>query len=322
MHVPQWIIFGVFLGMAGGITSDMGYANLPTGSLYNESFMNGKKVLSQVVLMKTYRFAGQVLGFFFAVFIAVLVILPDAFDAFQLVYYTPSLVFIVPVLIRNAINIILGQSGPILYATNKPNLILIYGYVGQVATVIFHTALVLWFQVHELPGGYLFLLVFAPSILGWIISITQHIYIHYRLFPIKVAWWQTVVVPTVTSLICMGISLFTFNFIFTPLYQSVNFFFGLVVFMVVMLGVALLVYFPLLGLFGGWDDSALREFEMVYKISGPSKPIIKPMFTLLKKACQISPLHNRFPLDDAKALEEARELFEMKESNKAQIEKL
>ncbi len=73
-----------------------------------------------------------------------------------------------------------------------------------------------------------------------------------------------------------------------------------------------LVYFPLHGYFGGWDDASLDEFKKVVAISGPSKLIVKAMFKLTRKACKKSPLHNKFPLDDTEALKEAQELYDMK----------
>ncbi|MFX0099829.1 MAG: hypothetical protein ACFFCS_09610 [Candidatus Hodarchaeota archaeon] len=318
-NVPQWIIFGAFLGMAGGITSDMNYANLNVGPQYNESFMNGKKILAQTILKKTYRFAGQILGFFFAVFVVVYMVLPDAFEAFKLYHYYPCLVYIIPCLIRNAINIALGQSGSILYATNKPNLLLLYGYLGQISGAVYHTLLVVVFKVQDMENGIFFLVMWAGNLLGWFFSITQHIYINQKIFKIKIAFWQTFAVPALCSVSCMGIALLAYNYILLPLKEQVGFLIALIPFMIIMIMVAIYVYFPLTALFGGWDDASLEEFRKVVKISGPSKFIVANMYKMLLALCKRSPLHNKFPLDDEAALRESRELDVIKEQSRDKL---
>ncbi|MHA2000338.1 MAG: hypothetical protein ACTSU9_19690 [Promethearchaeota archaeon] len=319
INVPQWIIFSAFAGMAGGIVSDMNYANLGVGALYNESYMNGKKILAQTILKKTFRFSAHVLGFFFAVFGVAYLILPDAFAAFRLVNYYPCLIYIIPSLIRNALNIILSQSGIILYATNKANLILIYAYVGQVSTAIFHTLLVVVFKVQNMAGGIFFLLMFAGSLLGWIFSFSQYIYIHYRIFKIKVALWQTLMAPILSSLTCMGIAFLTYFSLYIPIKNQAGFFMAVIPFIIIMITMALFLYFPLTVFYGGWDDSSLFEFQKVVKISGPSKFMVGPLFKILKKTSKRSPFHNRFPLDEKAALHETRELEIMKKKSRTKL---
>ena len=87
-------------------------------------------------------------------------------------------------------------------------------------------------------------------------------------------------------------------------------------FMIIMILVAIYVYFPLTAIFGGWDDASLKEFRKVVKISGPSKFIVTGMYKMLKKLCKMSPLHNKFPLDDEAALRESRELDIIKEESR------
>lgn len=315
-HVHQWVIFIALAGMAGGIVSDMGYASLSVGPLYNEAYMNEKKILTQTILMKTYRFSAHVLGFFFAVFLVVIWILPDAFAAFRLYNYYACLVFVIPCLIRNALNIILGQSGSILYATNRPNLLLVFAYTGQVTSVIFHSVVVLVLNVPAQPGGMLFLLIFGDSVINWSLAIIQHVYIHFRVFRIRIAWWQTVVVPVLGCLTCMGVAILAYIFLYLPLSGQYGFFVGVLPFIVIMILVAGFLYFPLTAFYGGWDEGALAEFEKVVEISGPSKRIVGPIFKVIKKACQISPLHGKFPLDDEAALRESRELDQLKEESR------
>ncbi|MHA1731192.1 MAG: hypothetical protein ACTSU5_04580 [Promethearchaeota archaeon] len=313
-HVHQWVIFSALVGIAGGITSDMEYARLDVGPLYNEAYMNGKKVLAQTVLMKTFRFSAQLLGFFFAVFAVVWVIIPDAFEAFRLYYYYAALGFIIPCLVRNALNIALGQSGSILYAANKPNLILAFSYANQVAKVVFHTVLVLHSTVLEYPWGMMFLLVFAGGLVDWVFAIAQHVYIHFRVFKIRVARWQTLVVPLLSCVTTTGIAVFFYRVLYLPLRDLYGFFVGVIPFILIMLLVALVLFFPITAAFGGWDDGSVAEFEKVVEISGPSKWLVSPMFRILKRVCAWSPLHGRFPLDDEAALRESRELDALAEA--------
>ena len=73
-----------------------------------------------------------------------------------------------------------------------------------------------------------------------------------------------------------------------------------------------LVYFPLTGFFGGWDDQSLSVLETASKMSGPGKPFAVFLYKSLKKACSHSKFHNRFKMDEANALKEAEELMLIK----------
>jgi hypothetical protein len=313
-NVAQWMLFGAFTGMAGGIVSDINSCRLNVGSLYNESYMNGKKKLAQTVFVKVMRFSCQMLFFFFMIFLSVLYILPEAFEAFNLDNFYPALQFIIPLLIVRTIDILFSQAWPILYATDKPNLLLIFSYSGQILTVIWHTMLVVWLDVPSTPQGFMFCLVFGGAIVGWFLTILQHIYIHYKVIKIKIAWYQTIIAPLLASSICLVLSLSNYYFVFKPLLE-INFFFALVVFMIIMMFVGIFIYFPLVGFFGGWDENSVHEFKKVLAISGPSRFIIKPMFKLVRKMIKKSPFHNKFPLDDTEALIEAQELYKMKQEN-------
>jgi hypothetical protein len=318
-NVSQWIVFGAYAGMAGSITSDIGYANLSVGALYNESYMNGKKRLAQTIMMKTYRFSAQVIGFYFSIFIIVIPILPDAFKAFNLIYYYPCLIYIFPVLIRHTVDIALGQSGSILYAAGKPNVILLYGYLGQATDVLYQVLLVVVFRVQDMAGGVFFLLIFAGSIKGWIFAVTQYIYIHVRIFKLRIAWWQTVVVPVLSCLILMCITLPAYYFIYLPMAAQYGFLIAAIPLIIIMIVVALVGYYPVTALLGGWDTGSIEEFEKVVKISGPSKGIVRPMFALIKKASKLSPLHNKFRLDDEAAVRESQELDKTKAENMSKL---
>ena len=74
-------------------------------------------------------------------------------------------------------------------------------------------------------------------------------------------------------------------------------------------------FFPIDTLAGGWDDDSMREFRKAAIMSGPSKPLVYPMYKIIEFAARISPLHNKFKFDSQPALQEVQELLEIKRKN-------
>jgi hypothetical protein len=82
-----------------------------------------------------------------------------------------------------------------------------------------------------------------------------------------------------------------------------------------------IVYFGLTGLFGGWDDRTLAEFEKAARMSGPSKFMVWPIFLTTRKFAKISPLHGKYSMPFEEALQEARELLALKHASLTQQSK-
>ncbi len=91
---------------------------------------------------------------------------------------------------------------------------------------------------------------------------------------------------------------------------------GASVFLYILFFIVLLfTYVPLTVLLGGWDDYDLFTFGKAIKLSGPSKPLFKPLFKLIlvcRKAAVKMNTHARFPMDHEIAHKQILELMEIK----------
>ncbi len=69
-----------------------------------------------------------------------------------------------------------------------------------------------------------------------------------------------------------------------------------------------LLYFPILGLLGGWDRHGLEQFALAADQAGLAYALYYPAYRLSARLCRLSPLFDRFPIPHAEAQAEAVEL--------------
>jgi hypothetical protein len=77
------------------------------------------------------------------------------------------------------------------------------------------------------------------------------------------------------------------------------------------------VYFPLLGLLGGFDDSMFYIFKKAVAISGPSKPMLTILLKEIGACIKVSRrlhIHGRFGIPYKEAYKEIEELMVMKQN--------
>jgi hypothetical protein len=85
---------------------------------------------------------------------------------------------------------------------------------------------------------------------------------------------------------------------------------SLVMTLVVFLPVVL--YFPLLGLLGGWDAHGLEQFALAAGEAGLAYALYYPAYELSARLCRRSRLYNRFPIPHTEAQAEAEELDQLR----------
>ena len=152
-NVPQYVTFVALQGFAGGIGGYIGKSFLNLTPLYAESYLNGKKKLSQYLLGQSWRYSGQMAFFFLTIFTVVYLVLPDAFRAFGIDYYMNAIPFIIPSIISSAIISFINPANQVLLGANKPNVLFGGQCFEQVLHVIMHLALIVWFKVTLTSAG-------------------------------------------------------------------------------------------------------------------------------------------------------------------------
>jgi O-antigen/teichoic acid export membrane protein len=315
-YLPQYATYATFVGMAGTLIWIIGSATPPMTALYSESFLNGKDKLAEYYLVQAWRYSGLILGFFMTVFLIVYMFLPDAFYAFNILYYMQVIPFILPGLIKGCINSFLSQASAIITGVNKPNYILWSNIVGQILNIFFMTMFMAWMQIQNTGvNGIIFVLVYGDMFSGVIMTIVALIYINYKVFRVRINFWQTFCAPVLSAGITFLVGYLSKLLIYNPLYANFGFYVALIPMILIFIVLGVFIYFPLTVFFGGWDKNNYYSFAKVVKMSGPSKFLVAPMYKIIAKVIDISPLYNKFIVDATEATIEAEELLLMKKSS-------
>jgi hypothetical protein len=311
-NVPQYVTFVALQGMAAGIGGYIGKSFLNLTPLYSESYLNGKKRLSQYLLGQSWRYSGQMAGFFFTIFTVVYFILPDAFLTFGIEFYMEAIPFILPSIAATAIISFINPANQVLTGADKPN-VLFWGQVFEQCIHIFlHNLFIIWWALPTTREGLVFSLVFT-GIIGYIIKdSTMYLYVQLRIFKIKIPVYQTFIAPGISACICILLGLGIKALIYDPIFPVYGFYIAIIGLIPVFIFIALFLYLPLTGFFGGWDNENVAQFEKVVAMSGPSKWVVFPMFRVVRWFIRISPLHDRFGMDSTAATEDALDLYRQK----------
>jgi len=79
--------------------------------------------------------------------------------------------------------------------------------------------------------------------------------------------------------------------------------------------VIIFTYFPLTVMLGGWDDYEMFIFDKAIALSGPSKPVFRPLYKIMMKCVKWAKrigTHGKFPIPYEKAHQQVHELMEIK----------
>jgi hypothetical protein len=316
--IPQYTTFLALSGMIGGIAGlvNWGGVSAPT-PLLAESYLNGKKRLTQYYIAQTFRYITLFQFLFLPTIISVYFVLGKFFVFFNMTNYMLALPFFFSNLVRSLQQPYTSFADALQLGTNHPTSFM-WLCIGQDLLRMFFMPL--WIVWLALPAQY------GLSALVWIIpcgeypaimfkTVAAYVYINKRICPLKVGWWQTAVAPVLAGACVTGLLLAIITFVFTPLDASIGFLPAVGISLGLMILVMLFTYMPLTGALGAWDTDSLREFKQAARMSGPSKWFVWPLYLLTEKACRKSKLFNKFPIKADDAIAEARELLAIKESH-------
>jgi hypothetical protein len=84
----------------------------------------------------------------------------------------------------------------------------------------------------------------------------------------------------------------------------------------------LFFFFPMYGVFGGWDNHTIQVFKEAVEISGPSKFIFMPILKVTLFFGLRSKLHNKFPIPNEEAQAEAVDLMKIRHVKDALVKEI
>jgi hypothetical protein len=184
--------------------------------------------------------------------------------------------------------------------SNKPYLKSMLVAAEQTVRVILALVLLERFQVSALIIAY-FVGLLSKGFAAYFIN-------NKACYPQRFFFWQSLAAP----LLAAGAHHFIMDRIAGLIWQGDQVT-SIIIFFIGVLP-SLPLYMFLYGLFGGWDDATLCEFQQAAEMTGPVRGLVE--WTMVKPsllAARLSPLSNRFPICiRAAAMAEANSLTEEK----------
>jgi hypothetical protein len=324
-YVPQYTTFATLSGLMGGISGfvNWGGVSAPT-PLIAESFLNGKKKLTQYYIAQTWRYIITFQFLFLPSIVAIYTILEQFFIEFKMDNYLLAIPFFIPTLVRNLQQPLTSFADSIQLGTNHPTTLMFLRFTEELMKIFFISLWLVWLRLPDKYGISALLWILPCGELPAILwkTITAYIIIHHKIVPLKINKWQTFLVPILSGSIMFGF-LYTFlHFAFPPLVAIITFIPAIVVAIFVLIIAILVGYLPLTAFLGGWDTQSMKDFRNAAIMSGPSKFFVWPVYTWTERVARVSPLFNKYPIDATDAIKEARELLEMKQKADLEFEKV
>ena len=258
----------------------------------SEAISNGRKILSKYYVAMAYKWGALISGFFCAALLSVAdrFILGASGKDFE-----RAALYVIPLILYYALAFPTWTNDVVQQGSNRPNINMFMTIGEQILRISLVLLLIGKFQIYALIMAYMIALL-VKDIVGYFVN-------HKWIFPLHLYRWQTFVAPLMAGVA----HYFILRYVTGLIWKS-------------DIGTSILIYilsvvlsFPLYsffyGLFGGWDDNTLADFQRAVNISNFAKPITWLFWKTSSFGARLSPLHGRFPVTIyAEAMEEARTL--------------
>lgn len=321
--VPQWTTWTTLSTVASGLANIVTVGSgIQLTSATSESFLNGKKSLAQFYIAQTWKYFTMfafpllvIIGVFLPVILSVALSFQGAEN------YVLAVPFLLPWIVRHLQQPPTSTADMILVGASRPTFLSIIRFCEECLKLFLMTLFIVWLELPQTYGITAIVWLVPCGIYPAILwkTILLWVYIHKRIVPVKIPYWQAFAAPGLASLCMIGVSYLYLGTAWPFLEASVGVIGAGAISLVFALTVLLSVYFFFYSFFGGWDDFGLRTFREAKAMSGPSKPLITFMGWFLELGVKISPLHGRFPIPAERARKEALELMIAKDEVEGRV---
>lgn len=290
--------------MLGHMVTTFNFSGI--GASFAESYLNKKYKLTQYYFQSIYKWLG-LFGFFMIGLLfygaeLINVIIGSNYSYVMLIIQN-FLFLKLALLFSNHMNQFLNGIGKPEYA--------IYLAIAEECTRLF----VLFIMLVVIPSGWM-ALVYSVG-MGWVVRwIAGLILFHRKVLPVKINLWQTFGASIISAIVQAGFIKLGIIFLLPIFTIGMGKIVGAV--LVILIGIvgSVFLYFAIYSFAGGWDDGQLKVFQRSKEMAGPSKFIIKILHKISYNIARISPLTNKFPIDDTGVFEEIQELRILQEQGK------
>jgi hypothetical protein len=326
--VPGYTSYIALVGIGNSLSSVVGqFGGVNYGPALSESYANKKKHLSEFyvsygVKWRLYFQSVQVVSI-----IAVFPVMSYIFTNISgLEFWASAIVFFIPGLLRKMFDPFIGLGDtPILSTFHIRDWVIIRAVEEcfKVACLLFFLYGIKLFQ----NGGSYWVLVFMFSFADIIPIMLKTLYcIHYinkKILKIRIYWTSSVIIPIVSALPIIPVALLWINYLFYPMVDSIGLMPAICISILSIYLVQFIILFiPITGILGAWDDYSFFVFKKAVQLSGPSKPFFAIVLKSLQVGIRIGKkigLHGRFAIPYKQAHQEIYELMKLKAEGKLEI---
>jgi hypothetical protein len=132
--------------------------------------------------------------------------------------------------------------------------------------------------------------------------------------------WQTFIAPAIAATVEAIYIQLLLTYLFPIISDAIGAVPGAIVGIVIgIFSGPFFVYFPVYTIVGGWDEGTLKVAERAAEMAGPSKFLVNLIVKLSRALVKISPLYNRFKIDDTGVAEEIAELMALRSKQQAAV---
>ena len=290
-NIPGYYTWTALYAIGAGFTGMMWNIGFPLDPVIAESYSNNKKELAEFCISSYIKWK-----YFFLILLASIIggLLPffamtiDNYSGLR--FYKLSLYFVIPALINNLIMPILEIPNRILYGAGKITVANIFNLIAIPVGFLnaYLNLFVFQFQYKGL-WGIVYIFAFGGLLPSLLMNGLRFIYVQKKLLKIRIFPITSILIPTLVTLPIFFITSWYIRDIWPILQAVLGYGLTMVIsFILVMVVMFFLYFFPMTGISGMWDDYQLYVFEKAIHISGPSRFFFKPAFKLMKKGVKIS----------------------------------
>ena len=293
-------IWGIYViaDMIGGLS---GTFIFDITSSFSEAYNNGKIKLAQDYIARVYKWTGLLGG----AMVGLMWGIAPLFGVVAGEQFASAVPMMRGVMLFKMMEAIIKYHDRIFQGSGKPEYNILVLGVEQAARIGF-----LYLFLIPLPMSGMSIVLSRG--LGWVIKwFVSYWLIEKKVIEIRINIWQTVVAPLIPTLIEILFISSLVNWVYPLLTPLVNEIFAVVIIAIASLIIGtFMIWFPLYGYFGGWDEYSLNILRKAKKISGPSKPLVELLLRISTLLTERSPFHERFAIDSEGLDEDIKDLAE------------
>nr|MDO8111428.1 hypothetical protein [Candidatus Sigynarchaeota archaeon] len=314
--VHQYTTFATLSSSASMFVNFMDYfGKIDLTAPFSEAYRNQKHHLSKFYIAVGWKYWGYVNGAMILLFASFIEVLSKALLSIPgLENYSLLGTFLLPWLLYKFFLPLAEQGDMILVGSMRLKIFQTLRIFEEIIKIAWVAIILYWFQWQENGlSAIAFIFVLASAVPQWIKTTLVWVYIKKKLLAYSIPVWQAIVAPLASGAIVFCLVSAFLSFVH-PLYASaLGPVFGGIISIVIILVVFPTIVFPFFyGLLGGWDQFGLETYQKAVSMSGPSKFFYRNASRITTWAARHSRLTNRFPIPHAAAIDEIRELTDMK----------